>query len=132
MTRTPVRGVRMVTDRDVLVDKHPQLSAPHEIDDPVTGVLQGPALAAARSKRPTDERVGKLEAKHDKLDEKVDVIATQVSRMEGKLDTALSFIQTAATQKHITDREHISTRGKIVIAALTTLGVIVAAYARYS
>lgn len=125
-----------LADRDDYVSKHPapatsalQLAVPHEVQDPVTGVLQGPALVEARKKRPTDERVGRLEDKHDKLDEKVDAIDSKVSRMEGKLDTALSFITHSTNQQHMTNRVRISTRGKVIIGVAGAIGVIATAVA---
>jgi hypothetical protein len=55
--------------------------------DEITGVIKDPeALKAARAKRPTDERIGRLEAKHDDMDDKLDKLAEGVANINGKLD----------------------------------------------
>jgi hypothetical protein len=126
-----VNPKRPITDtsRDVFVRKTPPRSfaVPEPIEDEVTGKCEGDDLARLRGKRPTDERVSRLETKHDKLDDKVDAIDSKMSRMEGKLDTALAFI----TDRGQTQRTLISTNGKIIIAivtsALATIGTVLAA-----
>lgn len=50
-----------------------QLAIPHEVDDPATGVLTGPALWDKRRKRSTDERLDHADDRLDKLvDELID------------------------------------------------------------
>lgn len=58
------------TDRDLegyAAKKARELAVPHEVIDPVTGVISGPALYEARAKRPTEERIAHLEYKNDLL-----------------------------------------------------------------
>lgn len=117
-------------DRDVFVRKTPPrpFAVPEPIEDEeVTGKHDGDELRELRGRRPTRERLTRLEDKHDGLDEKVDGIDSKVSRMEGKLDTVLAFI----TDSGKTQRVKISTNGKVVIAivtaALTTIGTVIVA-----
>lgn len=125
-------------DRDVFVRKTPPrpfaVPEPVEDEEEVTGKHDGDELRELRGRRPTRERLTRLEDKHDGLDEKVDGIDEKVdgidsrtSRMEGKLDTALAFI----ADNGKTQRVKISTNGKVLIAivtaALTTVGTVIVA-----
>lgn len=48
--------------------KRRELAVPHEVNDPVTGVIpRGPELDAARAKRPTEKRFEHLEQRADML-----------------------------------------------------------------
>lgn len=106
-----------------------QLAAPVpvEVVDECTGKYEGDELKVHRAARPTEKRFEHLEANHDRLREKVDVVHSKVSRMEGKLDTALAFILDGGK----TQRTKITTNGKIIIAiavaALSTIGIVVKA-----
>jgi hypothetical protein len=117
-------------DRDVYTAKHPTPSpgVPAFIDEEITSQYAGEELRALRRKRPTDERIARLEDKHDKLDGKVDGIAERAARMEGKLDTALSLI---VPEQGKTARAHIDSRTKIIIAVVgaigTALGIVITA-----
>jgi seryl-tRNA synthetase len=78
-----------------------------------------PVRKEIRAKRDTKERLSKLEDKHDGID-------SRLSRMEGKLDTALSVI---LPEHHKTTRAKIDGRTKVVIAivgSLCTLAGIIA------
>jgi len=102
-----------------------------DFDEPVTGVISGEELRAARAKRPTDERIGRLEDKHDSLAEKVSTVSETVARIDGKLDTALAHLVRAATEAHQTDRARIDSRTRVVVATVgaicTLIGVVVTA-----
>lgn len=56
-------------DRDVIVHKHatPAAGIPTFLDEDCTGKHEGDDLREMRARRPTDERVGRLEDKHDEL-----------------------------------------------------------------
>ncbi len=74
---TPVAGVPRVE------------FAPEEI----TGVIKdAEALKAARAKRPTEERLGRLEDKHDALDGKLDKLVVDVALISGKLDVVPTLV----------------------------------------
>ncbi len=112
-------------DRDVFVSKAtPRTGIPVELPEEVTGQYQGPELAYYRSKRPTHERVERLEAK-------ADLTAVTLAAMVAKLDTVLDFIKTDRNHEHQTKQLHISTRGKVIIgvvgALCTAAGIIATA-----
>jgi len=81
-------------DRDVLRPKlaplnvRAQSAAPAEQFDDYTGRLElgSEELRQARAKRPTDERIGRLEDKHDALSADVTKVREGVGRIEGRLD----------------------------------------------
>jgi hypothetical protein len=62
-TATPPGGHRIIQLPQV-VDVAP-LAVPHEVEDKVTGVLEGEALKTARGKRDTKERLERVETKQD-------------------------------------------------------------------
>src|SRR5678815_5540206 len=79
---TTPRGVpvlRPATERGAV--KHRDYS---EWDEDITGKYEGQELEQARAKRPTDERIKRLEVKHDKLDEKVDRIELTLTRVDAR------------------------------------------------
>lgn len=94
---TPPSGVRphgrhqTQTERDVsglaakAIRERESHPIPPIIEDEVTGKYEGDELDARRAKRPTDERLKRLEDKHDALDAKVDVIAGDVQKINGEL-----------------------------------------------
>lgn len=102
-------------DRDVYVEKHsptPPAGTPVFVEEECTGQVDGDELAARRAKRSTDDRIARLEVKHDSIQK-------SVSRMEGKLDTALDFIRIKTGEDGKTARVKISTNGKVMIAIVT-------------
>lgn len=106
-------------DFDGLAARRGRDSVPVMVDEEITGKHDGDELAQLRSQRPTDQRVARLEAKHDEL-------AKSVSRMEGKLDTAIDFIKVKASEDGRTARTRISTNGKVLIAIATAaIGAVV-------
>lgn len=70
-------------NRDDYVEKHEAVPAemPHEI----TGQYAGEELRAIRSRRPTDERIERLEDKHDALHEIVTETRVAVGEMRGEI-----------------------------------------------
>lgn len=129
MSPTPKRpGTNADHERFVRRDSRPFAAVPEPLDEEeVTGKHEGDELRELRGRRPTRERLHRLEDKHDALDAKVDGIDSRTSRMEGKLDTALAFI----TESGKTQRTRISTNGKVMIAifcaAITTIGTVLVA-----
>jgi hypothetical protein len=119
-------------DRDVYVPKTPAPGTPIFVEEECTGKYDGEDLATHRSRRPTPERISRLEAKHDQLGEKVNEIHGDVREMKGALTTALDFIKLKETESGKTTRTRITTNGKILIgiigAAITTIGTVLVAY----
>lgn len=120
-------------DRDVRTEKHPTPSPGvplHEIPDEVTGVLSGPALAEARSRRKTDQRIAHIEKRLDEVKEdgkatasEVTEIRVAVGEMRGELRTVLSHIALG----HQTEQVRIGSRAKVIIGIATALAAIASA-----
>jgi hypothetical protein len=99
-------------DRDVYVRKTPPkaFAVPVPIEEEeVTGKHDGDELARLRAKRPTHDRIARLEVKGD-------ATAAATSRMEGKLDAVLALIPARVVEDGRTARAKITTNGKVLIA----------------
>lgn len=75
-------------DRDEYRPKHDGGVVESAWED-ATSRYEGEELAQARAKRPTAERLARLEIKHDALDKAVGDIAVTVGRSDVKLDTLI-------------------------------------------
>lgn len=123
MSPPPIKRHQSQTERDIagFAARKERDAAPVEIPMEITENYTGDQLKEMRAKRPTDERIGRLEEKHDKLSE-------AVFRMEGKLDTALSVI---VPEAHKTERHRMDSRTKVILALIgaagAAIGVIVTA-----
>lgn len=62
------------------------IAHPESFELPITGVHTGAELAELREHRPTNQRIGRLEVKHDKLDDIVRGIDRRLSNQDGQLD----------------------------------------------
>lgn len=103
--------------------------------EPATGVIDDPAeLAAARRRRPTDQRIAHIEKRLDEAvadgkttADKVSQVAVAVGEMRGELRTVLSHIALG----HTTEQVRIGSRAKVIVgvvgALCTAIGAIVAA-----
>lgn len=140
----------LVPDRDAFVPKDPppavraQTAPPVHVDDDYTGRLEGPELAAARAKRPTNERVGHLEGKHDALVKTVEhlgdkhqELAVVVANQDGKLDAILAHSEESAKERdrrraHEAQQAEAERRwraaGKVAAAVLGAIATAVMAY----
>lgn len=122
------RRPRTNPDRDQYVEKHtPPAGVPSFVDEECTGKYEGEQLARIRSRRPTPERISKLEIKHDELvkafnDHRAESNET-MGRVEGKLDTTLAFI----TDQGKTQRTRISANAKTIAAIVGAFAAIVIA-----
>ena len=104
------------------------LGIPAVTCDDVTGNYEGEELARARARRPTPERLERLEkgrdedrGDHKKLVEKVDGLSTAVARVEGKLDL-LPKLVSLLEGKEETKRQGMANRTKIILGLLSLLG----------
>lgn len=91
--RTPRAGVAIT----------PQ-AVPVEVPDEVTGNYEGDELRAIRSRRSTDERIGRLEDKHDELRAVVGETREDVSAMRGEmkaLPRLVDLIEKMASGAHV-------------------------------
>jgi hypothetical protein len=115
-------------------DRH--RSAPRGIpefrSEEVTGQYEGEELAQARAKRPTDERIARLEQKHDSLDGMVNDMRVELGNVSGKLDVLPDLVdlirgksaadQARTADEHETRRLSMTTRAKVVIAIVGLAG----------
>lgn len=132
-----LRDVGPVTDhRDRYVDKHtPRTGIPSPVDDEATGRCDGEELARIRSRRPTPDRLRRLEEdrdadrrRHDELAETVTETRVLVGTMSGKLDTVLAHLAATTREHHATERVRIGSTAKTIGAVVAALAAIVAAY----
>lgn len=132
MTPPPIKRHQSQTERDLagIAARKERDAAPVEFaseeDSMAHDVDERKVL---RSKRDTKERLEKLEDKHDRVDSKVDGIDSRLSRMEGKLDTALSVLVPDRKEAHVTERARIDSRTKIILGIVglvgTALGILI-------
>lgn len=104
--------------------------------EPATGVIDDPhELAAVRGRRRTDHRIAHIEKRLDEAVSDGKVTAKEVAEtrvlvgtMSGKLDAALSHLETATREHHATERVRISSTGKTIVGVLAALAGIASAY----
>ena len=102
---------------------------PAGIDDfsiePDTGVIDDPAeRAAVRSKRPTHERLARVETKQDQHAEGLRRVELAVEKVCGKLEAYVD----SAKEAHATERVRIGTSAKTIAAIVGAIATIAAAY----
>lgn len=85
----PILPQRAITERGST--RHRDYGTEAGWDD-ITGKYEGEELKAQRAKRGTDDRIARLEAKHDGLDAKVDRIEISVATINGKMDMIPALI----------------------------------------
>jgi hypothetical protein len=116
--------------RDRYVPKHKTPTAvPAFIEEEATGRYEGEDLKRIRAKRKTDERVARLEDKHDSLAETVTEIRVDVGEMRAEVRTLVKHVEAALTEQHQTERVRINGRTKIIAGAIGAIGVIAGAIA---
>lgn len=133
----PKPRMQSQTERDLAgiqarKERESQSAAPTvEISGEITGNYTGPELLAMRSKRGTDERIGRLEEKHDTLVETVTEVRLDVREMRAEVRTLVKHVEASLSEQHKTERVRIDSRTKLMIAVVgavgTAIGVIVTA-----
>jgi len=85
-------------------------------DDDVTGKYEGEELERARARRKTDDRIARLEVKHDKLDEKVDRMEVVLARVDSRTEAReqsdaelTSLLREQLRAKNDTERVKVTT-----------------------
>jgi hypothetical protein len=106
----------------------PGYAIPDFVEPEATGNYEGEELARIRARRPTSERLARLEEKHDGLVETVTDVRVSIGAMSGKLDTVLTHVTATHREHQATERTRISSRAKVVGGIVTTLGAVIAAY----
>jgi hypothetical protein len=93
-------------------------------NEPVTGVYEGEELARIRARRPTDERIGRLEDKHDKLVGTVTEARLDIAEMRAEVRTLIKHVESALTESHRTERVRIGSRAKVIVAVVGAIGAL--------
>lgn len=112
MSRTPARGV-----------------SAFDADEEITGVHEGAELARLRARRRTDERIARLEEKHDTLSAAVSDVRVTVGEMSGKLDTVLSHVIAAHQEQAKIEHARISSRARVIVGVASALAAVIGAIA---
>jgi hypothetical protein len=102
------------------VKRHPT-PVPIEVFDEITGVHEGEALRVARSKRTTDERISRLEDKHDALSAAVSDVRVSVGEMSGKLDTVLAHVIASHQEQTKLETARLGHRAKVIVGVVGAL-----------
>jgi|ERR1043165_2466728 uncharacterized coiled-coil protein SlyX len=133
------RGPRwQVPGRDEYVSKQtPRAGVPAFVEEECTGKYEGEELARIRARRPTPERISKVEVRIDDIDstlvQTVKSLAETretVARIDGKMDALLDLGAKAEQERqarHAADIAAAESRRKFVIALIGALGTAVAA-----
>ncbi len=104
-------------------------AVPVTFDDELTGQHEGEELRRMRAKRPTDQRLQRLEDKHDELRDIVTRIEVTHGEMNGKLDTivdmagAEAVARTARAEAEAAERERRRTH---IVPIIKAIGVAIA------
>jgi hypothetical protein len=114
--RTPRSGVphKDYTGRKT----SPGYAIPDFVEPEATGNYEGEELARIRARRPTSERLRRLEEKHDALSETVIDLRVGIGTMSGKLDTVLTHVTATHREQQVTERTRISSRAKIIVGVV--------------
>lgn len=111
-----------------------ELAVPHEVPDEVTGNYEGDELRSYRGRRPTPERLTRLESFKDDMLERVPRIEANVQtlvdwhreeREEKRLEKQLRA-QTDATEAGV-EKVRINSRAKVIVAIVGAVTAIVTA-----
>jgi predicted transcriptional regulator len=111
-------------------------AVPEFVAEEVTGQYQGEELAQMRARRPTDQRIARVEEKFDALESTVSDMRVEVGKIDGKLDVLprlLSLLEGKNTNEHETKRQGMASRTKVIVTVVgavgTAIGAVVAALA---
>lgn len=121
---TPPKRLQTATERDWASEaarKERQAAPIAPAPDEDSMAHEMPERRAIRAKRPTEERIGKVEEKYDHLDAKVDAMHGDVREMRGELRTALNLI---VPEHGKTARAKIDGRTKVMIAVVGAIGAL--------
>jgi len=120
--RAPVFGPR---NEDRRAKSEPRAGAVEYVCDDVTGKYEGEELAIARSRRPTDTRIARLEDKHDALVAVVGEMGQALGRVEGKLDVLPQLVDAVKdASDRAQQREHVTFTAQVEVDKAAKLDVI--------
>lgn len=135
MTNSPPKRLQSQTERDIAGmaarrERHRSspLGVPEFHSEDVTGQYEGEDLAQARARRPTPERLERLEkgrdadrADHKELVKKVDAIHGDVAEIRGEMKHIPRMLE-LLEGKEQTKRLGMANRTKIILGVLSLLG----------
>lgn len=90
---------------------------PLPVWDEVTG-------AHERARRSTDERIERLEDKHDSLVRVVSDVRVTMGEMSGKLDTVLSHVIASHQEQAKLEHTRISSRARVWVGMFSALAAV--------
>ena len=99
----------------------PVHDVPTLVDDDITGQYQGEDLARARARRPTEERIARVETKQDEDRKAIHTIALGLEGIRGELKILPELVDLIKGQhatEHETKRQGMAGRTKVIIAIL--------------
>lgn len=124
----PPRRLQTSTERDLegVAQRRARESTPIvSVPDEITGQYEGEELAAARARRPTAERVARLEVKHDALAGVVSDTREEVAKMSGKLDVLPDLVRAVQQSgERSAAREHVTFTAQVDVAKEREIDVI--------
>ncbi len=114
---------KLARDRGATPPGGLDLAAPHEVEDPVTGVVPaGPELDAARARRSTDMRVAILERKSDDKDERIAQLVDKLAAMsELRITTQVEGTAAAVSDAIAGNKARRDLIAKVVLGLLALL-----------
>lgn len=100
-----------------------------DFEQPITGVLEGDALAAARGDRPIQQRIAHVEIRLDDLkgavDARLNSLEVGVANMSGKLDVLPELISVVRqSADRAAQREHVTFTAKVDVDKAQQLDAI--------
>lgn len=87
-----------------------------------------------RADKKPEDRIGRLEEKHDDLDEKVDAIYGDVREMRGELKVLpelVDLIKGKTSNEHETTRLAMTSRTKVILAIVALASTAVGAFVKW-
>jgi hypothetical protein len=127
----PPRRIQSATQRDMegMQARKERAKSPavEFVCEDVTGQYEGEELRAMREQRRPEDRISRLEAKHDSLSRVVGATREDVAKMTGKLDTFLEVVSSDRKLAHQTEHVRIGSRAKIIVAIVGAVVAIVTA-----
>lgn len=104
---------RTATERDLegIEARRERECVPVSCDEDVTGRYTGEELAEMRGRRTTEQRIARIEEKHDRLSDAVSELAVTSGKMEGKLSTLVELASKADAAREAQAKREAEERG---------------------
>lgn len=118
------RRSQSATERDLggqAARRAREAAAPEFVDEEATGRYEGPDLQRIRERRPTPQRIARVEVR-------VDTLEKSVARMDGKLDAIVDYAARADAERERRSKaeaDALERRRRYSIRLIKALGVVV-------